>query len=204
MKSRVTPPQFHDVEQGSLEWFKLRLGLPTASMFHAVLSSSHDKLIRTDYMRKLAGEIVTGKPMETYSNRAMERGKEIEPEARRHYAFTHDVELTQIGFITNGIAGCSPDALVGDDGILELKNNSPHILIELLDIPPDRFPAKHKAQCQGSLWVTGRKWVDLVSYCQGMKTFERRAPRDEVYIARLAEDVELFAYETRKMAERIK
>ena len=104
--------QIIDVEQGSPEWYAARLGIPTASAFSTILSSNKeakDKKTRTEYMRKLAGEIVTGEPMESYSNVHMERGKVQEDEARDLYAFMQDCDPQRVGFILNGERGCSPD-----------------------------------------------------------------------------------------------
>jgi hypothetical protein len=89
-------------------------------------------LTRKTYMLKLAGEILTGEPMESYSNEHMERGKEQEAEAREAYELMKDVDCQQVGFIVNGDKGCSPDSLIGDDGGLEIKTALPHIQVERL------------------------------------------------------------------------
>lgn len=195
-------PQFHyDVEQGSEDWFQLRLGLPTASEFHTVLAKGEGKT-RSKYMRRLAGEIITGKPAETYTNAHMERGKVMEGEARSLYAFRHDVEPVLVGFIKNGGAGCSPDSLIGDDGMVEFKTALPDIVIE--KIIGDRFPAEHVAQCQGNLWIAERDWIDCVIYSPDMVPFEKRAYRDEAYIKNLADEVERFNEDLAAMVARVR
>jgi hypothetical protein len=110
-------------------------------------------------MRKLAGEILTGIPMESYSNDDMDRGREQEPEILARYAFEHDIDVAKCGFIRNGKKGCSPDGLIGDDGMVQIKSAAPHVMIEILEawIAKRTIPTKHLPQCQGELWVAERK-----------------------------------------------
>jgi hypothetical protein len=181
--------QIFDVEQNSPEWLRARMGIPTASQFSTVLAKGEGKTRRT-YMLKLAGEIITGEPMESFSNEHTERGHAMEDEARDLYAFQTGAELRRVGFIRNGRAGCSPDSLIGEDGGLEIKTKLPHLLIDLM--LKDEFPSEHKAQVQGTLWLTKREWWDLPVYYRGMPLFTKRATRDEVYIQRLATEVDRF------------
>src|SRR5258706_5293587 len=121
--------------QNSPEWYKARLGLVTCSMLKTVLASGKgggESLTRATYMRKLAGEIITGEPMDNYVSADMERGKLMEDEARSYYAYACDDKLQRIGFVRNGQKGCSPDSWVGKDGMFETKSAFPHILIEKL------------------------------------------------------------------------
>lgn len=186
-------PRIIDCEQGSEDWFKARLGLPTASEFSTVLAKGKDggkSITRKTYMLKLAGEILTGEPMESYSNAHMERGKEQEAEAREAYELMRDVDTEQVGFIVNGDKGCSPDSLIGDDGALEIKTALPHIQVERLlkgELPPE-----HRAQVQGVMWVAERQWLDFVSYCPHLPLLIVRVPRDDGYIATLAGAVKEF------------
>src|SRR5882724_3947159 len=136
-----------DCEQGTDSWRKCRLGIPTASRFKTVLASGKDggdSVTRKDYLYRLVGETLTGEPMEEYSNSAMDRGTEMEPEARSYYAFTTGYDLQRVGFIRNGQKGCSPDSLIGADGMCEFKTALPHILIDKL--LKGTFPPEHKAQ----------------------------------------------------------
>lgn len=185
--------EIFDCEQGSDEWFAIRMGIPTASEFHTVMARGRDggaSKTRRAYMHKLAGEIITGEPSENYVSREMERGKAMEDEARRLYAFAHDVEVTRVGFVRNGNKGCSPDSLIGADGMVEIKTNAPHVLIE--NILRGEVPPEHVAQCQGNLWVAERDWIDAACYWPKMPLFTKRAFRDEAYIKKLAEAVDAF------------
>jgi hypothetical protein len=178
-----------DFAQGSPEWFAVRLGIPTASEFGAVKAKGEGKTRRT-YMMKLIGELMTGEPSESFSNAHMERGKEMEPDARNLYAFHLDLEPVQVGFIRNGRKGCSPDSLVGTNGMSEIKTKLPHLQAEVL--LADRLPPEHEPQCQGNLWVAEREWIDFVSYWPKMPLFVKRVYRDEIYIKNLAAEVDLF------------
>lgn len=190
-----------DCEQGTEGWFRARLGTPTASEFHAILAKGEGKT-RKSYMLRLAGEIVTGEPSETYSNGHMERGKAMEPEARELYAFMADAEPQQVGFIRNFGAGCSPDSLLGTAGMLEIKTKLPALLIEC--ILRGDFPPEHKAQCQGALWVAEREWIDLAVFWPKMPLFVQRAYRDEAYIAGLRAAVAAFSEELAETVERVR
>lgn len=192
-------------EQGSAEWFSCRAGIPTASEFATVMASGRDggaSKTRRTYMLKLAGEIITGQPSESYSNAHMERGHEMEPEARDLYAFTRRVEPELVGFIRNGNKGGSPDSLIGNSGMLEIKTKLPHLLIDLL--LKDEFPPDHKAQCMGNLWVSEREWIDIACYWPGLPLFVKRATRDEDYIAKLSDAVDQFNAELAEVVERVR
>ena len=192
-------------EQCSPEWYAARLGLPTASEFHTVLAKGKNggaSLTRKTYLNKLAGEIITGEPAESYSNPFMERGKQMEVEARELYAFITDANLEQVGFVKNGNVGCSPDSLIGSDGALEIKTKTAHLLIDLLR--KDEFPPEHEAQCQGVLWVTGREWIDIACYWPKLPLFVKRAYRNEGYIANLAGAVKQFTDELAQTVEMVR
>lgn len=181
--------QRFDCEQNSREWQMARLGIATASSFADILAKGEGKTRRT-YLLKLAGEIITGEPMENIVTVAMERGHLMEAEARDLYALETSANLIRAGFFRNGRAGCSPDSLIGEDGGLEVKTMFPHLLIDV--ILKDEFPSVHKAQVQGTLWVLGREWWDLTVYWPGMPRFVKRAYRDEAYIETLAAEVQRF------------
>ena len=192
-------------DQNSDEWLRARMGIPTASEFSTVMASGRNggaSKTRRAYMLKLAGEIITGKPSEGYSNAHMERGHEMEPEARDLYAFTRRATPELVGFIRNGQKGASPDSLIGSDGLLEIKTKQPHLHLECL--LRDEFPAEHKAQCQGALWVSEREWIDIAVYWPGLPLFVKRATRDEEYIAKLAGAVDQFNHELAEIVERVR
>lgn len=191
-----------DCIQGSPEWHACRAGVPTASNFAKIMAQSAERKGRADYMLRLAGEIITGKPAETFTNAAMERGREMEAEARDYYAFARDAELQLVGFIKNHGAGASPDALNGDRGLAQFKTAEPHILIPML--LKNDFPNSHKAQCQGELWVLERDWTDLCIYWPGMPPLIVQAGRDEAYIRELAAEVERFNEELAELVEKVR
>lgn len=190
-----------DVEQRTPEWYAARAGIPTASCFADVLAKGEGK-VRRSYMLKLAGELVSGEPMENFQSPAMIRGTEQEDEARALYAFLSEEPLTRVGFVRNGRVGCSPDSFVGERGILEIKSAAAHILVEYM--LKGGFPPAHKAQCQGALWVCERDWVDIAIYNPRMKLFEHRGWRDEPYIKTLAEEVARFNDELAEIVEKVK
>lgn len=157
---------YHDVDQYSDAWNKLRLGLPSSSQFKKIITEKKGELSksRTDYMYHLLAEKALGRPIDTFTTPAMERGSELEPEAVGYYEFMEGVEAKRIGFVTddNRRYGCSPDRLIGEDGLLEIKCPSPNTHMRYL--LEGSHEADYRQQVQGQLLVTGRKWVDLISY----------------------------------------
>lgn len=192
--------QIIDCDQNSPEWISARLGIPTASKFATVMAKGEGKT-RSEYMRKLAGEIYTGEPSESFSNSHTERGHEFEPLARGEYAFITGNTVKQVGFVRNGNKGASPDSLIGDDGGLEIKTALPHIQIDRLD--RDRLPPEYKAQVQGNLWVAEREWWDFVSFWPKLPILNVRVYRDEEYIEAMSDEVDRFNDELAAMVERI-
>lgn len=197
--------EIFNCEQGSDDWFRCRMGIPTASEFHTVMAKGKDggaSITRRTYMLKLAGEIITQEPMDSYSNAHMERGKAMEDEAREFYAFTQDTELQRVGFVRNGEKGCSPDCLIGTSGGLEIKTALPHIQIERL-LRGD-LPSEHRAQVQGNMWVTDREWWDFTSYWPKLPQFVTKVYRDTDYIAKISSAVDLFNDELHATVDLIK
>lgn len=186
-----------DMPQGSDEWHQARLGIVTASEFATVMREGRTKgspsVTRREYMLKLMGERLTGDPMYRWKNDHMERGHEQEPDARNLYAFQTDLEPKPIGFIRNGYKGCSPDSLIDDNGMVEIKTKLAHLHLDVL--LGDAVPTEHVAQIQGQLWVAEREWCDFVSYCPKLPLFVKRVHRDEQFIERLAKAVDLFERE---------
>lgn len=194
-----------DCEQGGIEWLKARAGIVTASEFHCVMAKGKgggESKTRATYMRKLIGEIITGEPSpESFTNQHLERGKAMEAEARDYYAFITGVEPQRVGFLKRGRVGCSPDSLIGNEGLHEIKTKLPHLHIEVL--LADELPPEHKAQCQGSLWVSQREWIDFQSYWPKMQQFIKRVYRDEAYIKTLEQAVKDFLEEMDELHARI-
>lgn len=161
----------HDCTQGSPEWFKLRAGKPTSSMFGSLLSSTgkpSDSF--NDYAELLATEKHLNGPIEDgwKGNKFTDRGKELESESRSDYEMTHQVKVQEVGFITDDLMrwGSSTDGLVGDDGITEFKNliakRFMHLLIYVKK--HNKTPPEYIPQIQGELFVTERAWCDIVFY----------------------------------------
>lgn len=197
--------QIHNCDQGSDEWYRLRLGTPTASMFATVLAKGKDggaSLTRKTYLYKLAGEILTEEPADNFSNDHMQRGKDMEAQARDLYAFMHDADPELVGFITNHGAGCSPDSLINENGMLEIKTKLPHLHIEAL--LREGIPPEHRAQCQGQLWVAEREWLDLAIYWPKLPLIVRRVYREADYIEQLATAVDQFNEELAAMVEKVR
>ena len=193
--------EIFNCDQGTPEWFACRAGIPTASKFATVMAKGEGKT-RSKYMRELAGEILTEEFTESYSNAHMDRGKAMEDDARRLYAFVTDVEPVQVGFIRNGQKGASPDSLVGDNGGLEIKTALPDIQIDRLE--RDRLPPEHVAQVQGNLWVSEREWWDFVSFWPKLPMLKVRVHRDEAYIKTMSDEIDRFNDELAALVERIR
>lgn len=197
--------QTFDCEQSTPEWFEARRGLPTASEFSTVMAKGKGggtSLTRKKYLLTLAGEILTGECVEGYVNAHMERGKAMEAEARDLYAFKTDAELRRVGFVKSLLwnAGASPDSLIGEVGGIEVKTALPHIQLErLID---NELPAEHKAQCQGILGITGRSWLDFVSYWPKLPLLVVRVHRDEPYIAAMKIAVQEFNEELSELVRK--
>ena len=203
-------PVYVDVEQGTAPWFEARLGIPTASCFSVVMAQGIDEeksLTRSRYLYRLAGEIITGVPAETFESAAMRRGKEMEAAARDAYAKKTGRELKLVGFVKNftGLRHCgaSPDALIGFNGGLETKTMKPELLIPLLEKGARMLP-QHIAQVQGNMWVTERDWWDLSVYFPRMPPYIVRCERNETVIKQIDAEVQKFNYELRQLVERLR
>jgi len=150
------------MDQKSAEWYEARCGKLTGSRFAALMSTGKG---REDLIRDLAWERYTGKCIEGFASAPMLRGIELEPEARDWYVFVSGNRVLEEGFIEHsGIAnvGISPDGLVGDDGLIEIKCPMHRAHIETVE--RRKLPSQYRWQVQGQLWVTGRKWLDFISY----------------------------------------
>jgi putative phage-type endonuclease len=180
------------MEQRSPEWFAARCGKATASKIADIGARTQKGwgASRANYAAQLVCERLTGCPAETFSNAAMQWGTETEPEARRAYSFRQDVETEECGFYdhpTIAMSGASPDGLVADDGLVEIKcpNSATHIQTLL----GGTVPEKYITQIQWQLACTGRQWCDFASYDprlpESMRLFVQRIHRDDVEIARL-------------------
>lgn len=186
----------HDVVQGTREWLDLRAGIPTASEFGRILTPK--RLALSDgaetYMHELLAERILHEPLAKAVTMWMQRGSEHEAEAVAYYEMARGVETKVVGFCTNdaGTVGASPDRLVGEDGLLEIKVPSPAIHVGYL-LNSKGAGEEYRIQTQGQLWITGREWVDIMSYNPGMPEALVRFQRDEEVIEKIAAAVTAFS-----------
>ena len=197
------PDNYFDVPQRSKEWFALRLGCITSSR----IADAVGTLTRKSGDRKkgeptaaclklqleMADEIISGIPSEHYVNVYMEKGIEDEPLSLQAYELEHDLTCDLIGYVLHpdiSNAGCSPDALIGDDGGVELKN--PKRTTHYKYMIDGVVPRQYRPQLLWQMACTGRKWWDFVSYCKEvpkeLRLFEVRMVRDETEITKLETD----------------
>jgi putative phage-type endonuclease len=181
-----------DIEQGSTEWHEMRLGYVTASRFKDVLAGGKG-LTRNAYMMQLAAEFLTGQKEESYSNSAMEWGTATEPQARSMYELNNMLDVEQVTFITHDDikAGYSPDGLVNDNGLVEIK--CPKTTTHIETVLSGKMPTGHIPQVQGGLWISEREWLDFVSFDPRINSnksfFCVRVYRDDEYIKNLESEI---------------
>lgn len=175
-----------ECEQGSLEWLQARLGVPSASSYSKLITSAGKASAQSDvYINQLVAERITGEPSFFQVTDPMQRGMDLEPDARISYEMESGRLVEQVGFLKHDTleAGASPDGLIGDTGGLEIKCPSPHTHVEYLR--SGRLPTKYFQQVQGCLWISGRDWWDFMSYHPKMEPLIVRVFRDEVFIKAL-------------------
>ena len=183
-------------EQGSDEWFASRLGRPSASMFNKLITSAGKASSQADgYINDLIEERLKGVRVPIYVNQHMERGTRLENEAREHYEFITEQEVTEYGFILDDSEefGCSPDGIIKDsdgnfEGGLEIKCPA-----NMVGYHRDNksFVTKYKQQIMGCMMITGAKWWDLMAYSDKKPHYLIiRVERDDEYIEKLAAEVQ--------------
>lgn len=185
---------YTDIEQGTPEWFSLRVGKATASEFSSVMAKGQGKT-RAKYLRRVITEALIGKPVESFRNADTDRGTEQEPMARWAYELATGHSVQRVAFIDHDTmrAGCSPDGLiVGKRRGAEIKCVIPTVQVDTL--LAGGIPSEHRAQVQGSMWITGFEEWDFCSYCPDMLTDEHRlyihtVKRDEAYIKIIENEV---------------
>lgn len=188
---------YEDLPQGEQEWLEARAGLVTASTVGQLITPAKKQLSKSEaaksLMHTLIAERITGRVEPIATSRAMERGTLDEPYARAIYA-EHYAPVTEVGFIVNDDhgykMGYSPDGLVGDDGLIEIKSRSQRI--QLQTVLRDEVPAGNMAQMQMGMLVTGRKWCDYISYSGGMALYVKRVFPDPEWFAVIIEAVSAF------------
>lgn len=195
-----------ECDQYSERWWSARKGVPTASEFHNIITPSKGDYSKSaeNYACALIAERYDhyyGQPSE-FATAAMKNGSIMEPEARRFYEFYAGAEVQQVGFCLtdDGRFGASPDALVGDCGVLELKNPTAEMHIRyLID---GGLPEKFKPQLHGQLIVTGREWADLMSYYPGLPPLLIRVTPDE-YTKKLRVALDTFWAKYQELLQKI-
>jgi putative phage-type endonuclease len=177
----------HNIEQQSEAWHSVRCGKVTGTRFKALVAKETTDTYK-DLLTNIACEIITGKAEETYSNANMERGLELEPIARTEYESLFETIVKTVGFISpdedhkyaNWI-GISPDGILPDEGILEIKCPLARTHFEYIEA--NKLPSEYRYQVQGQLFVTGFKYCHFMSFVPDMKPF----------IIPVYPDLELFA-----------
>ena len=188
---------FPELEQGSESWHAARRGIITASVVGQFITPKTIKVAANDKTRAMAyqliAERITGYTEDTYVSRDMEAGHFIEPLARDLYS-EHYAPATEVGFMVRDDwgfrVGYSPDGVVGDDGLIEIKRR--FAKFHLQTILSDEVPLEHMAQCQTGLMVSGREWIDFISYCGGMPLYVKRVLPDDRWRAAIFQAVDEF------------
>ncbi len=181
--------------QGSDEWLQARLGIATASELECLLVNGKGEggfgVAAYTYMDQLIGERITGEAAEIpFQTKATIRGHEQEGIALGLYEDIEGVSVTSAGIILHHGMGYSPDGLVGGNGLIEIKTKLPKFQVGV--ILSGEVPKEHVAQCQSGLWISGREWIDFISYWPGMPLFIKRMHRDEALIRKMEERVTTF------------
>lgn len=198
------------IEQGTPEWKAQRAGKATASRMSDIMAkgkSGAPSRTRANYEAQLICERLTGVVAEGFKSKEMDRGNEVEPEAREAYAFMKNAKVERAGFVDHPsikMSGASPDSYVGDDGLLEIK--CPNTATHLDTLLGEDIDGGYKLQIQWQLACTGRKWCDFVSYDNRLpahlQLYVRRVERDQSVIIALESAVVTFLREVdAKIAE---
>lgn len=196
----------HMMEQRSAEWFAHRLGRVTASRIADVMAQTKTGpgAARKNYLADLVAERLTGEAREGFSNAAMQWGTDQEPDARAAYEFVTDASVSEVGFIdhpTIAMAGCSPDGLVGDLGMVEIK--CPNTATHIETLLTGAIDGKYLKQMQFQLACSDRQWVDFVSYDPRlpgeMQLFVKRVQRDGEAISEIETAVSAFLVDLDEM-----
>lgn len=186
--------------QNSDAWHTIRRGIVTASTFSDVLAGGKG-ITRNKLMRTIASDLLGGQPAPAWEgNQHTKRGHEMEAQVRDLYEASSDLQVTRVGFCRRGRIGASPDSLVGDEGLLEIKTALPHIQLERLDAGV--LPSEYVAQVQGQLLVTGRMWCDFRSYWPGLPQLKLRVFRDLDYLSRLNSELTRFVSDVDAIVEK--
>lgn len=193
-------------EQNSDEWFMARCGRPTASCFDKILTPKNKKpsTQAINYMYQLAGERLTGYKAESYQNQIMQRGVELEEEARELFEMMNNIEVEQVGLVypdERKLYSCSPDGLLEDSG-LEIKCPAIHTHVSYL--LAKQLPDEYVLQVQGSMLVTGFKEWNFMSYYPGLPPFILKVMADVELISILNNSLEDFCKQLDETTAKLK
>lgn len=182
----------NNCKQNSPEWFKARCGIPTSSGFNKIITiDGKQSKQREKYLYQLAGERIIGIPEESYKNEIMQRGQEMEAEARQLYELITGKQVEQIGLcIEDNKYSTSPDGLIDSDGVLEIK--CPILSTHVGYLLANELPSEYFQQVQGQLLITGRKWSIFMSYYPAMPPLIIRVKPDNEFLKILKIELELF------------
>lgn len=191
----MSEPIILTMEQGSPEWLQARLGIATASELDCLLVAGKGEggfgVAAYTYMDQIIGERITGEAAELpFQTKATIRGHEQEIVALGLYEALEEVSVKSAGIILHHGMGYSPDGLVNNDGLIEIKTKLPKFQVGV--ILSGEVPKEHVTQCQSGLWISEREWIDFISYWPGMPLFVKRMYRDEVLIRKMQERVKTF------------
>ena len=190
-----------DIVQGTEQWHELRRGKFTASTISKLFMGKTTQGYN-DAIYKVAVERLTGKSPESYSNKWMERGIEMEPQARMAYEIETLTLVEEVGFIEmDEWVGCSPDGLVGD-GMIQIK--CPAYNTHVGYLITEEIPKDYYAQMQMELWVSGRKWNDFVSYHPDLPMFVKRVFPDEALIQKITGEILIAKQKVNEVIELLK
>ena len=192
----------HNCEQRTDEWFALKHGKFSASGFSKLMGNKSNKGYQ-DQLYQVAYERLTGQRIETYTNKAMQDGIDNEPLARKAYEKETNQLVDEVGFIElNDFVGVSPDGLVNDNGMLEIKCPQWNTQIDYLI--KNKLPSEYKYQVYGQLWIAEREWNDFYSWHSDLPALRIRVYRDEKIIKELSNRVNEAIEETQNILNQLK
>lgn len=199
------------MEQRSDEWFAARLGKVTASKIVDVMAKTKTGwgAGRANYMAQLISERLTGEQQSSFSNAAMQWGTDTEPQARAAYTLITGRTVQEVGFVDHPaipMSGASPDGLVGDDGLVEIK--CPNTSTHLETLITGAVPTKYRKQMLWQMACTGRSWCDFASFDPRvpfeMQLFVQRVELDPADLAETEAAVREFLAETEAKISELK
>jgi putative phage-type endonuclease len=193
--------EIYNCIQGSEEWYQLRRGKFTASLMSKLLMGWTTQGYK-DAIYKVAMERLTGVKTEGYSNAAMQRGIELEPMARQAYEVETLTLVEECGFIVvDEWLGCSPDGLVGDVGMIQIK--CPAYNTHIGYIINDEVPKDYYVQMQTEMYVSGRRWNDFVSFHPDLPMYVKRVIADEAMFKKIEEEIEFAKQKVEQIIKKI-